>query len=234
MSKPPFYRLTKQAKFYFVRHGNSVANSAGVYQGRSNSKLSELGHEQARRTGAWFRDQGVTRVLSSPLDRAAETARIMSAQAGLCEPEALEELIEIDIGLFSNLPPAEIKERFPDDWERFQRHSWEAVPRAERITSLRQRVRAVWDRLIEEANSGHEAILCVSHGGFMQWILKSTFGAIDHWLPLVRISNCGVFRYRAHAVDERNAYGIWDMINHQVTNGSRETTPIAGDRSRLG
>ncbi len=230
MSKPQFSRLAHETEFYFLRHGNSEANSAGIYQGRHNSALSALGREQASQTGGWFAEHEITRVFCSPLIRAAETAQIVTARVDLPQPETLDELIEIDIGVFSNMAPDEIQQRYPEDWKQFQRRSWEAVPKAESIASLRERVAALWERLIDEANAGeHRRILCVSHGGFMQWIVKATFGTLDHWLPLVKISNCGIFRYRAKPVDAEHAYGIWDIFNHRALNGSAEA-----DLSRLG
>ena len=70
MSKPQFSRLTDETEFYFLRHGNSEANRAGIYQGRHNSSLSALGREQAGETGGWFAEHEITKVFCSPLARA--------------------------------------------------------------------------------------------------------------------------------------------------------------------
>ena len=57
---------------YLVRHGQTLQNRAGLLQGRSDFPLNEMGREQARRVGAFFREQGVRfdAVYTSPLRRA--------------------------------------------------------------------------------------------------------------------------------------------------------------------
>ena len=61
---------------YLVRHGQTLQNQAGLLQGRSDFPLNEMGREQARRVGAFFREQGVRfdAVYTSPLRRAVQTA----------------------------------------------------------------------------------------------------------------------------------------------------------------
>ncbi len=75
----------------FLRHGESVHNAArsGEPAAHSDSdKLTEKGLEQAHAAGGGLRELGVTRLLSSPLRRARETAQAVGEALGL-EPEEI-------------------------------------------------------------------------------------------------------------------------------------------------
>lgn len=70
----------------FLRHGESVHNAArsGEPAAHSDSdRLTEKGLEQAHAAGVGLRDLGVTRLLSSPLRRAQETAQAVGEAVGL-------------------------------------------------------------------------------------------------------------------------------------------------------
>lgn len=70
----------------FLRHGESVHNAdrSGEPAAHSDSdRLTEKGVEQAHAAGAGLRDLGITRLLSSPLRRAQETAQAVGDALGL-------------------------------------------------------------------------------------------------------------------------------------------------------
>jgi phosphoserine phosphatase len=208
-----FRLLDGRTDFYFLRHGQSEGNSARLIQGRADYPLSEAGREQARRVAGWFVDKGVRRVLCSPLARAAETARTVAAELGLPAVQTMEELTELDTGRFTGLTVEQIRERFPEDWRSFQRESWEGVPDAEHAADLEARAGRMWERL-SALGSG---LLCVTHSGTMQWILKTTFGC-RAWMPVVPMGNCAVCRFsvdnRLHEDPVRH-YAEWSLLNYQ-------------------
>ncbi|HEX5984737.1 MAG TPA: histidine phosphatase family protein [Solirubrobacterales bacterium] len=84
----------------FLRHGESVHNAArsGEPAAHSDSdRLTEKGVEQAHAAGAGLRELGVTRLLSSPLRRAQETARAVGEALGL-DPEEIDYTGELTSG----------------------------------------------------------------------------------------------------------------------------------------
>lgn len=218
---PRFADVPRRTVFYFVRHGESEANRKGMIQGRLDPTLSEKGREHARAAGRWFASiPGVDLVLTSPLRRAAETAELIAQTAELPAPEPLRDLIELDTGIFSGIVFSEIQAAHPTEWRKFQRYSWESVPKAERIHSLKRRALAVWNRLITETQSSRRAIVCVTHAGMLQWLIRASFGTQNHaWMPVFRASNCGIFSLAvapAPAVDELPAsfFAEWELLNH--------------------
>lgn len=84
----------------FLRHGESVHNAARSGEpvpGSEGDRLTEKGIEQARAAGAGIRELGVTRLLSSPLRRARETAQAVGAALDL-EPEEIDYTGELTSG----------------------------------------------------------------------------------------------------------------------------------------
>ena len=84
----------------FLRHGESVHNAARSGEPVPHSdadRLTEKGIEQAHAAGAALREHGVTRLLSSPLRRARETAQAVGEALGL-EPEEIDYTGELTSG----------------------------------------------------------------------------------------------------------------------------------------
>jgi broad specificity phosphatase PhoE len=80
-----------------LRHGESVHNAARSGEPAPHSEgdlLTEKGVEQAHAAGAGLRDLGVTRLLSSPLRRARETAQAVGDALGL-EAEEIDYVGEL-------------------------------------------------------------------------------------------------------------------------------------------
>ena len=67
---------------YIVRHGETEQNAEGLLQGKSGGILNKKGIEQARLTGLALRNKGITAIHSSNLDRALDTALIISDLIG--------------------------------------------------------------------------------------------------------------------------------------------------------
>lgn len=84
----------------FLRHGESVHNAQRSGEPAAHSegdRLTEKGVEQAHAAGAALRDHGVTRLLSSPLRRARETAQAVGDALGL-EAEEIDYAGELTSG----------------------------------------------------------------------------------------------------------------------------------------
>ena len=82
-----------------VRHGETEWSRELKHTGRTDVPLTEEGERQARVVGEALRGREFALVLSSPLRRALDTARL----AGF-EPELREELAEWDYGDFEGPP----------------------------------------------------------------------------------------------------------------------------------
>jgi broad specificity phosphatase PhoE len=91
-------------RLLLLRHGESVHNAHSGTDSLSDEvgdRLTETGVAQAQAAAAWLRDRGVTRLLTSPMRRAAETAAELSDALGL-EPEEVPHAHELGVERFED------------------------------------------------------------------------------------------------------------------------------------
>jgi probable phosphoglycerate mutase len=108
---------------FLARHGETDWNRAGKLQGRLGAPLNEVGREQSRALARAARSLGVRAVITSPLLRALETARIVARELD-CVATPCEALMELDFGECTGLTEPEIDERFPGLRERRKLDKW--------------------------------------------------------------------------------------------------------------
>ncbi len=99
--------------FFVLRHGQTDWNVAARLQGSTDIPLNEIGRDQARRAAEILKDQGLERIVSSPLSRALETAQIVGRELGL-EPSTDLRLIERHFGLFEGMTIEEVRQHRKD------------------------------------------------------------------------------------------------------------------------
>ncbi|HEY0126137.1 MAG TPA: histidine phosphatase family protein [Blastococcus sp.] len=103
------------------RHGRTGWNAEGRFQGRLDPPLDDTGRRQAAAAAPYVADGLLpedTVVVSSDLDRAAETARALAGLLGV-DVRLDERLREHGMGAWEGLTRAEVADRFPDqyaDW----------------------------------------------------------------------------------------------------------------------
>jgi len=135
-----------------VRHGETEWSRAGKHTGRTDVPLTDLGRDQARAVGEALRGRDFALVLTSPLERAAETCRL----AGFGDrAEKRDELMEWDYGAFEGQTTPEIREQHPG-WL-----VWDGVlPGGETLDAVAARA----DRVIAEIRSAPGDVLLFAHG----------------------------------------------------------------------
>ena len=111
------------SRLILVRHGQCAANERGHTLGRDDSPLTELGRRQAAAVAGALRDeashgQAITRVIASPLSRAADTARAIADLHGL-DVEIADGLTEMDIGEMEGMDWSDARSRFAAFLERW-------------------------------------------------------------------------------------------------------------------
>jgi len=141
-----------------VRHGESTGNAAGLLLGRQDAPLTERGRKQAGTLGPVLGE--VSRVISSPLTRARDTAEALGTGLPV---EIDERWIEVDYGEFDGQPlgsiPAEV-------WTEWRSDPGFRPPGGETLTEAGERVRSACDALFAtdgEGARGSGAVVVVSH-----------------------------------------------------------------------
>jgi broad specificity phosphatase PhoE len=101
---------TVERQIYLVRHGETEWSVNGRHTGRTDIPLTDVGREQAKDLGRRIGGHPFALVLTSPLSRAAETARL----AGIADAEHDDDLREWDYGAFEGRTTADIRSEIPD------------------------------------------------------------------------------------------------------------------------
>ena len=97
-----------------VRHGQSVWNAQGRWQGQADPPLSSLGLEQASAAADYLTTQeAFDAVVTSALVRAATTATIIADRLGHDEPFESQDLVERNAGEWSGLTRSQIEAGYP-------------------------------------------------------------------------------------------------------------------------
>ena len=154
------------SKLYLMRHGQTLFNVLRRKQGWCDSPLTEQGCEQARRAGAWFRENNIAfdHAYSSTQERACDTCELVLEAAGIDMPYGREKGIkEWNFGAFEALtedtnPPLP----YGDFYVPFG---------GEAELAFRERlVTALTDIM---SRPGHNSVLAVSHGAAVAQFLRA-------------------------------------------------------------
>lgn len=98
-------------RVYVVRHGQSTANLEGVHAGWNQVPLTEKGRKDAENSKRILQGIEFTKVYSSDLIRAIQTADIALPQY---EKEQSELLREVNVGILEGKSPAKCREIYGD------------------------------------------------------------------------------------------------------------------------
>ena len=174
-------------KIYVIRHGETLENANNCLVGRINSSLTLEGINQAKNIAKKFENINIDLIVSSPLDRCIQTAKIISENR--IPIEVSDKLLGRDHGEFTGCPKDSIN--FDDYWNYNKNIQYE---KAESIKDLYDRVVS----LIEELKIKYKDknIIIVTHSGVMR-VLYYYFKGIpeDGILNEVTIKNCEVYEY---------------------------------------
>lgn len=164
--------------FYFVRHGQTEANSKGLLAGSGiDHPLNETGHGQARALAARIRvhiPHPIHRLIASNMTRAQETASYLARELGLP--------VEVN---------ADFREWHLGEWEGQPYQNFlhlllgEGEPReGESRAAFYERVQTGWQSVHNE----REPYLIVAHGAV--WLALQD----NLKMPRFKVSNCDLVR----------------------------------------
>ncbi len=143
-----------------VRHGQADGNTSHRFIGWSDMPLDEKGVAQAEAVAPRLAAAGVSRIVSSDIRRAIQTAEPLARLLGV-EIEVDPRFREIGNGEWTGLLPEDIANRWPEMWASYIGGSDVSRPGGERWADVRSRVRA---GLVELA-SDESTTAVFTHGG---------------------------------------------------------------------
>ncbi|MCS6546352.1 histidine phosphatase family protein [Curtobacterium flaccumfaciens pv. flaccumfaciens] len=148
----------RPGELVLVRHGETEWSKSGQHTGRTDIPLTDNGVEQAKRAGRYLGDRSFALALSSPLQRARDTAHLIGV-----EPELDEDLYEWDYGAYEGLTTPQIKVLRHGPWDLWT----DGVPAGdtpgENAAEVRVRVERILNRARPVLSEGHDAVF-IAHG----------------------------------------------------------------------
>lgn len=105
--------VSQGVRLILLRHGETHHNAAGIYQGHLDTELSERGISQAAAAAAALAHLPLTRIVSSDLRRAADTAAALGQVTSL-PVQHDPRLREIDVGDWTGRSHSDVVSDWPE------------------------------------------------------------------------------------------------------------------------
>lgn len=166
-------------KITIVRHGETIQNSLSICQGQSEGTLSEKGILQAEKVAERLQNENFDRIISSDLERAWNTAKIIAKHHSSTPIHSDIRLRERHFGAIQGkqIEGYDINNTLPDD--------------AESNEAIVARHASFYAEIIEQYQSEH--LLLVSHGIAKKALLTAIFNLDANKLnELERFGNTSV------------------------------------------
>lgn len=182
-------------QLYMIRHGETDWNVKRRLQGRSDIPLNEEGRRLAGVTAEALKDIPFTKIYTSPLNRAYETAMLIKGDRDIpviTEPR----IIEISFGEYEglccgkenyNIPDPEFLNFFDNPQE------YKAPKGAEHIAELCERTADFLEEIVHNKSMENDTILVSTHGAALRGLISAInyIGIEDFWRGGVH-KNCAV------------------------------------------
>jgi len=114
-------------RYFLMRHGEAEFNVRGIVNSDAQvqNPLTAVGKSQVRETAKKLKKEGIDLIITSPMQRTQETARMILAELGLPPSACMidERLAEIGFGTQEGLPMVDIDRLYSKGGNLFSRHT---------------------------------------------------------------------------------------------------------------
>jgi phosphoserine phosphatase len=163
-----------ETKVLLIRHGVTDWHEQGRVLGQRDLPLSQTGVEQIRETAAALDGVKLAEIITSPLQRALQSAEILGRRHGI-EVARDPRLTDFQLGKWSGMALADIAAT--PEYQRFLASPTEGrIPGGESLEEIRRRAVAAIEQAITDNPSG-DAIAIVSHAGVIRVVLAHYLGS---------------------------------------------------------
>ncbi len=156
-----------------VRHGETADPITNKYVGVTDVPLGERGKRQAVSLARSFAREKLDAVYTSPLSRAKETAMPVAKKLFL-DVQILNGLCDRNYGIWENLTPEEIKDKYPEEHEEWYK-TWPEyeIPQGESEMQVYERNAEALRKILDTHENGK--VLVVTHNTCIRNILALLF-----------------------------------------------------------
>ncbi len=166
--------MASPTRLFLLRHGEVEERYQHVFGGRIDMELSPRGREQAALLANYLRTRNLHVIYASPMQRAQQTLAAFGPRF-VQPPIVVEDLQEVDFGVWTGLNFDEVRARFNVDASEWTHKLEEgAIAGAESAASLRARIEPCLRQILESGVGQNIAVVC--HGGVIRMILAILLG----------------------------------------------------------
>ena len=178
-------------RMIIVRHGESEWNRIHRYQGQADAPLSELGARQAEALARRLRNERLDAIYTSPLRRAALTARAIARHHPSVPFFTEPALLEIDHGEWQGKFVHEIAAEFGDGLREWREHPTRAqMPGGESFSNILKRTLDFKERLCAER--GDDTLLVSTHDVVVKILVSDALGMNMDRLNRIWVTNASI------------------------------------------
>jgi phosphoserine phosphatase len=230
--------MNTTTRVILVRHGQSIYNEQGLYQGCcDDSFLTEKGRLTAYQTGLYLSSISLDVIYSSPLQRARETtSEILNAIATIADshPELHidQNLKEIDLPAWNGLSFKYVREHLVEDYRCWKERPHEfqmsteihddspvsnsvatlVKPQNFPVQNLYRQAQKFWAEILPK--SVNKTILVVSHGGTIKALISTAIAMKCQDFHTLQQSNCGVSILSFSGAENQAELEAMNLTNH--------------------
>lgn len=170
------------------RHGQTGHNLVDRFQGQLDIDMDDVGRAQAARAAGMLSGLRPTRIVSSDLRRAADTAAALSAVTGL-PVETDRALRELYAGRWQGLLRSEIEERWPAEFAAWRSGDDVPIGGGERRSEVAARAADAIERHAATTPDGGVLVI-TAHGGALRGAMLRLLGLpLEAWGRFAGLAN---------------------------------------------
>lgn len=177
-------------KLYLIRHGQSKWNIEEKVQGQTDISLTKKGKHEAELMGKRLKNKKIDSIYSSDLSRAYETASIIGEKIDK-KIKTMEELREMNFGIWEGMYNLEIKEKEPIDFILWRKDPCALkIEKGETLDELQERAMNAINNIIN--NDPGKNIVIISHGATLKTIILGLIKMELFHFKNLTLSNVGL------------------------------------------
>jgi broad specificity phosphatase PhoE len=170
---------------FLVRHGVTPWHAERRVLGQRDIPLSPEGLEQARTAARALLGVKLAEVLSSPLQRAVQTAEVIGQEFSI-DVARDPRLSDFKLGKWTGMSYAEVGATV--EYQRFLREpDTTTIPGGENLEEIRRRATAAIEQALSDSPSG-DAVAVVTHAGIIRVLLTHYMGSPPANYHRIRVS----------------------------------------------
>lgn len=204
-------RTGSSGEVFLVRHGQTDANIDRRYQGGKDISLSDVGRDSMALLADSFVPRPPTRVISSPLRRAKESASVLCSKFGVRSISERKDLHEFLYGVWEGMTEEDVQRYRTSEYAQWKSAPvLTEIPNAEHINDAYNRCRDVWEYYENDVRSWNGSIVSVAHDVVNRLIICNALDLPASYIWRFKQTNASVT-----VLAVKQAYdGKLRMLNH--------------------